>query len=82
MNANIALITALAVTCVSTAAHADNADRIQPYAKNPFYWQHKGQPVLLLGGTDDDNLFQWERSRLVTQLDTLPHAWDRCPAGP
>jgi hypothetical protein len=29
MNANLALIAALAVTCVSTAADADNADRIQ-----------------------------------------------------
>lgn len=34
------------------------ADRIQPYARNPFYWQHKGVPVLLLGGSREDNLFQ------------------------
>ena len=33
-------------------------DRIQPYAQNPFYWQYKGQPVLLLGGSIEDNLFQ------------------------
>ena len=25
--------------------------RIQPYSENPFYWQYKGEPVLLLGGT-------------------------------
>ena len=32
-------------------------DRLQPYAENPRYWQYKGEPVLLLGGTDMDNLF-------------------------
>jgi hypothetical protein len=32
--------------------------RIKPYAKNPRYWQYKGTPVLLLGGSKDDNLFQ------------------------
>lgn len=35
-----------------------NADRIQPYEKNPRYWQYKGKPVLLLGGSREDNLFQ------------------------
>ncbi len=34
------------------------ADRIRPYEQNPHYWQHKGQPVLLLGGSKDDSLFQ------------------------
>jgi len=33
-------------------------DRIQPYAKNPFYWQYMDEPVLLLGGSVEDNLFQ------------------------
>jgi hypothetical protein len=31
--------------------------RIQPYTKNRFYWQYKGEPVLL-GGSVEDNLFQ------------------------
>jgi hypothetical protein len=35
-----------------------NQNRIQPYKQNPRYWQYKGKPVLLLGGTKDDNLFQ------------------------
>jgi len=35
-----------------------DTDRIRPYERNPRYWQHKGQPVLLLGGSEDDNLFQ------------------------
>lgn len=36
----------------------DDRNRIQPYAGNPFYWQYQGQPVLLLGGSVEDNLFQ------------------------
>ena len=35
-----------------------DTDRIQPYKANPRYWQYKGKPVLLLGGSKDDNLFQ------------------------
>lgn len=35
-----------------------NRDRIQPYRKNPCYWQYNGKPVLLLGGSVEDNLFQ------------------------
>lgn len=32
-------------------------ERIQPYTGNPRYWQYKGEPVLLIGATDQDNLF-------------------------
>ena len=32
--------------------------RIQPWSANPCYWQYKGEPVLLLGGSCEDNLFQ------------------------
>jgi hypothetical protein len=53
------------------AAWADESDRIRPYEANPHYWQYKGRPVLLLGGSDDDNLFQWPAKRLTAQLDTL-----------
>lgn len=35
-----------------------NQNRIQPYTANPFYWQYKGEPVLLLGGSVEDNLYQ------------------------
>ena len=33
-----------------------DSDRIQPYETNPRYWQYKGKPVLLLGGSKDDDL--------------------------
>ena len=41
--------------CAAGPVHAD--DGIRPYEGNPYYWQYKGQPVLLLGGSDQDNLF-------------------------
>lgn len=44
-------------------------DRIRPYDGNPFYWQYRGKPVLLLGGSVEDNLFQIPG--LVRELDTL-----------
>ena len=39
-------------------ANQDGADWIKPYSENPHYWQYKGEPVLLLGGSKNDNLFQ------------------------
>jgi hypothetical protein len=33
-------------------------DRIKIYKENPRYWQYKREPVLLLGGSVEDNLFQ------------------------
>jgi hypothetical protein len=34
-----------------------NPQSIQPYVTNPRYWQYKGVPILLLGASDEDNLF-------------------------
>lgn len=34
------------------------AQSIKPYEQNRFYWEYKGEPVLLLGGSVEDNLFQ------------------------
>ncbi|MFH1743416.1 MAG: hypothetical protein ABIH23_30795, partial [bacterium] len=31
--------------------------RIQPWDENPWYWEYKDRPILLLGGSDEDNLF-------------------------
>ncbi|MFO7957785.1 MAG: hypothetical protein R6X33_11885 [Candidatus Brocadiia bacterium] len=45
--------------------------RIQPCKQAPWYWQYKGKPVLLLGGSDEDNLFQWTGERLTSHLDRL-----------
>lgn len=46
-------------------------DRIQPWAENPWYWQYKGEPVMLLGASSDDNLFQWPAENLIPHLDSM-----------
>jgi hypothetical protein len=40
-----------------TGIGPDDTGRIQPYSENPYYWQYKGKPMLLLGGSWQDNLF-------------------------
>lgn len=42
---------------------------IEVYPGNPHYWQFRGEPVLLLGGSVEDNLFQMPD--LARELDTL-----------
>ncbi len=34
-----------------------NEQRLQPWEEDPRYWQYGGEPVLLLGGSGQDNLF-------------------------
>lgn len=36
----------------------DPSGRIQPSAEHPRYWQYEGTPVVLIGGSKQDNLFQ------------------------
>jgi hypothetical protein len=55
---------------VSQAALA----QIEPWKANPRYWSYRGEPVLLVGGSDDDNLFQWPAAQLIPQLDRLKTA--------
>ena len=45
------------------------ASYLKPYSENPKYWEYKGQPVLLLGGSKNDNLFQSQN--LKEHLDEL-----------
>jgi hypothetical protein len=52
--------------------HENSEDgSIRPYSKNRWYWQYKGEPVVLIGGSDDDNLFQWTGGQLTDHLDLL-----------
>ncbi len=46
--------------------------RIGICPEGPFYWQYRGEPVLLLGGSSEDNLFQVPD--LVQELDALAEA--------
>ncbi|MFO7774519.1 MAG: LamG-like jellyroll fold domain-containing protein [Candidatus Hydrogenedentota bacterium] len=45
----------LAVVVVSFSGSAE--DRIRPYEENAYFWQYQGEPVLLLGGGPQENLF-------------------------
>jgi hypothetical protein len=47
---------------------------LRPWPENRWYWSYQGRPVLLLGGSDDDNLFQWPERELLAQLDRLAAA--------
>jgi hypothetical protein len=57
---------------VELSAADENIDRIRPYAANARYWQYRGRPVLLIGGSKDDNLFQ--RPDLQQHLDEIQAA--------
>lgn len=41
-----------------TSYKKDNSRGIAIFEQNPFYWSYQGQPVLLIGGTKEDNIFQ------------------------
>lgn len=47
---------------------------LRPWVENPWYWSYLNKPMLLLGGSDDDNLFQWPEKELLDQLDRLANA--------
>ncbi len=58
------------------AAAAVQAAGISVYEKNPRYWQYKGKPVLLIGGSVEDNLFQI--ANLKEHLDLLHSVGGNC----
>jgi hypothetical protein len=53
------LIFGAALTYAQTSRElaTKDEDRVQPWGENPRYWQYKGRPVLLLGGSKTDHLF-------------------------
>jgi hypothetical protein len=71
----IALI-AFLIPFFSSAVNGNKAsdtkadEQIKPYDKNRMYWQYKGKPVMLLGGSWQDNLFN-HPERLAEHLDLL-----------
>lgn len=64
----ICIVTLFAVL-LPVAANADST-RIRPFAENSRYWEYRDKPILLIGGSDEDNLFN--KPALMRQnLDTL-----------
>ncbi|MHC4112454.1 MAG: hypothetical protein ACYSUY_15390 [Planctomycetota bacterium] len=59
----------LTVRPFSAQALTKPKKKIEIYSKNPAYWQYNDKPVLLLGGTVDDSLFQIPD--LMDHLDLL-----------
>ena len=51
-------VLAAVVIAVAHGAEFEAAKAIQPYESNPRYWQYRGEPIVLLGGSREDNLFQ------------------------
>lgn len=61
----------LAAACCMDTAGASESDGIRPYSENPFYWQYDGEPILLIGASDSDNLWQWTGEQLTEHLDRM-----------
>lgn len=59
----------MVIVCSIQVVAAESA--LQPWEKNPWYWSYHGEPLLLLGGSDDDNLFQWQERDLLRELDRV-----------
>ena len=70
----LTFLLALAFLLAFTAVRGAEPEGLRPWSKNRWYWSYHGQPVLLLGGSDDDNLFQWPEKELGAQLDRLAAA--------
>ncbi|TKG93656.1 hypothetical protein EYV94_15525 [Puteibacter caeruleilacunae] len=56
---------------IISSAQCFAAKPIQPWKKNHWYWSYKGKPIMLLGASSDDNLFQWPGEMLVAHLDSM-----------
>ncbi len=61
-----------AAVVLAGCPQSPDAYRIKPYTENPAYWQYDKYPVLLLGGSVEDNLFQIPD--LEAHLDLLQEA--------
>ena len=67
----IIILQSMALTGQSVSTPDDNFQGIKPYTQNQWYWQYRGEPIILIGGSDDDNLFQWTGEQLTDHLDLL-----------
>lgn len=57
------------VSAAPPEASARNSQCLKPAPVNPYYWAYQGTPVILLGGSVEDNLFQIPN--LEAHLDLL-----------
>ena len=64
-------LTIVLVSIILVGCQNPEKNRIQPWSENPWFWQFKGEPIMLLGASSDDNLFQWPTEMLVPHLDSM-----------
>jgi len=55
--ANVSFLLIAAFSIIASPAGGEIAG-IRPIDANPRYWQYKGKPLMLIGGSKDDSLFQ------------------------
>ncbi len=67
-NIIILIISTICLSAISQES-GEMRDGIKIYSEDPYYWEFKGKPTLLLGGSVDDNLFQI--NNLNEHLDLL-----------
>ncbi|MDT8300559.1 MAG: hypothetical protein RQ760_03680 [Sedimentisphaerales bacterium] len=68
------ILLSLTMVCAGLTAQSEVENRIKPYDQNPIYWQYKEKPVVLIGGSFQDNPFQWagiNQTALQNHLDIL-----------
>ena len=74
MSRKIIIITLTGILLATAAipyADANNDGDIRPYRNNPWYWEYQGEPIMLVGASDRDNLWQWTGDRLIEQLNLI-----------
>jgi hypothetical protein len=74
MKLTVRVLLSLASLAVVAAPGSAAERALRPWEENRWYWSDRSEPVLLLGGSDDDNLFQWLEPELIAQLDRLAEA--------
>jgi hypothetical protein len=75
------VILAAVASVVALLGAGDALGQIRPHTANAGYWEYRGEPVLLVGASDRDNLFQWagDGERLTRHLDLLAECGGRSP---
>jgi hypothetical protein len=53
----ISMLLLSGISCQTNDDESREDRRIKPWTEDPRYWQFKGEPILLLGGSNQDNLF-------------------------
>ncbi|MGF1584387.1 MAG: hypothetical protein ACFCUM_03625 [Bacteroidales bacterium] len=77
------LLTAIVIifnSCGNTGRNSQQVNGIKIYSENPWYWEYKGKPVLLIGGSAEDNLFQYPNNYYDDDADSLEEHLDKLVA--